>query len=467
MSKSHRGTLLGLLGAGVLVSSLSGAQKPLEGVVTWRANWIFSHQWGKTQAPYDPENLFLIFRKTFDLTEHATEARAYVFADPRYQLFVNGRRVGRGPVRSEAYWFYYDAYDLKPYLREGRNVIALLVNSFGDHGLGWYVPPPDSAVRGAVLFQAELRFSGGRTITVVSDSSWKFHRHDAWQQNTPRVNRNCPFMEAYDARLEPAGWETPDFDDRTWPGAVVLRSPSGLTTPPMEPYIYLLPRPIPMLIEKDVWPEKVLGTGETEGTPSNLEDLAQRTTKEAHYAAHDFRFQVPPSMRSAAVVIGVAEGASAERKAPYVIVDFGRQVVGYLRLELDAPAGTTVDIAFSESLKDGHVNATSPGGKFVARYTAREGRQTWERYDWYGFRYVQFTLRNFNRPVRLTPSLNFSTFPPGKGSFSSSDALLNRIWETARYTLQLCTWDRFLDVTQREQRQYLGDGQLGYWPITP
>ena len=56
-----------------------------------------------------------------------------VTADGRYILFVNGVRVGRGPVRCNPLYQRYDEYDLAPYLHAGRNVFAVLAHVYVLH----------------------------------------------------------------------------------------------------------------------------------------------------------------------------------------------------------------------------------------------------------------------------------------------------------------------------------------------
>jgi len=51
--------------------------------------------------------------------------------DGRYQLFINGQRAGRGPVRSSPEFQRVDQLELAPYLKKGRNCIAVLVHVYG------------------------------------------------------------------------------------------------------------------------------------------------------------------------------------------------------------------------------------------------------------------------------------------------------------------------------------------------
>jgi hypothetical protein len=54
-----------------------------------------------------------------------------VSADNQFLLHVNQHRVGSGPSRSDLAHWRYETYDLGPFLRAGRNVLAATVWSFG------------------------------------------------------------------------------------------------------------------------------------------------------------------------------------------------------------------------------------------------------------------------------------------------------------------------------------------------
>lgn len=111
------------------------------------------------------------FRKTFELKQldALQEAPAWVSVDHAYTLFVNGREVGSGND-----WHEVQRYELKPYLQDGTNLIALEGENEGS------IPNP-----AGLLFQLELKKSDGSTSTVVSDDSWVCTDSvvgDAWKE---------------------------------------------------------------------------------------------------------------------------------------------------------------------------------------------------------------------------------------------------------------------------------------------
>jgi hypothetical protein len=122
--------------------------------VRWRGHWV---------APDVPE--FVIdptsvgsdlppaefsraqFRRVFDIEDLPPRVPLRLSADSRYVLWVNGAEVGRGPIRSQPRRLRYDEHDIAPYLRPGRNVVAVLVTYYG-HAHSFWQPAASSGVMG-------------------------------------------------------------------------------------------------------------------------------------------------------------------------------------------------------------------------------------------------------------------------------------------------------------------------------
>jgi alpha-L-rhamnosidase len=147
---------------------------------------------------------------------------------------------------------------------------------------------------------------------------------------------------------------------------------------------------------------------------------------------------------------------------PYVTLDFGMEVAGFVRMRLNGVAGGIVDLGYCEKLVDGHVDTLRDQWSFADRYIMRDGPQEWELFFWKGFRYLQLTFRNCPKPVELNSvTLLFTSYPVKyRGLFECSDPLLTRIWEVGRWTLQLCMHDGYEDCPWREQGQWCGDAQV-------
>jgi alpha-L-rhamnosidase len=71
------------------------------------------------------------YRLRFDLDAPQT-IRVHVTADERYELFVDGRRVGRGSERGDRANWFFETYDLD--LAAGGHVIVARTWFLGDAG---------------------------------------------------------------------------------------------------------------------------------------------------------------------------------------------------------------------------------------------------------------------------------------------------------------------------------------------
>ena len=139
-------------------------------------------------------NVWIEFRKDFDLKTNVRKAEAKIAADSKYWLWINGERavfeggLKRGPNKNDS---YYDIVDLAPYLKKGKNEIRLLLWHFGKSGFSH-----KSSGKSGVIFDASH-------IGLVSDSTWVSQRLAAYQ-STDKPRPNYRLSEAnirYDARL--------------------------------------------------------------------------------------------------------------------------------------------------------------------------------------------------------------------------------------------------------------------------
>src|SRR5690606_31918972 len=126
-----------------------------------------------------------LFRRSFELAAVPVRVPARITADSRYMLFVNGQRVGHGPVRSQPRRLAYDMYDLAPFLQPGRNVIAILVKYYGRATSDWMPAVANARLgkSGVMVFEADL---GGDWL--VSDAAWKTRIDSGWTDDAHDPN---------------------------------------------------------------------------------------------------------------------------------------------------------------------------------------------------------------------------------------------------------------------------------------
>jgi len=145
--------------------------------------WIWSADHEKEKVPQGA----CYFRRSFELSAVKSGTIA-IAADDRYELFVNGRRIGSGGS-----WATFDSHDIAHHLVRGTNVIAVKVNN-------------TEGTTAALAAKVTVKLRDDKSVTVVTDATWITHR------------RPLPF------------WYSNHYGDGAWKGAQSF-GPQGRTEP--------------------------------------------------------------------------------------------------------------------------------------------------------------------------------------------------------------------------------------------
>lgn len=231
----------------------------------WVGNWIW------TNCAVPERNAFVRFRRVFHWDGGA--ATMHITADSRYVLYVNSNYIGQGPVRSWPAHWKYDTYDIAPYLNPGANVIAVLVNHYGE-GNFQYIPAP-----AGLLIQLE---SADRCI-LATDAEWLSSPDPAFTSTVPRISLQEGFEEQYDARQADA-WTELNYNAADWHSAVVVAKPGD------PPHVALEPRDIAQLTLEPVQPKRVVGVDVVRSIPyrwhMEIKPYLHPTDKSSNRAVH-------------------------------------------------------------------------------------------------------------------------------------------------------------------------------------
>lgn len=143
-----------------------------------------------------------------------------------------------------------------------------------------------------------------------------------------------------------------------------------------------------------------------------------------------------------------------------LVIDFGRELSGYLSFDVEASEGTVLDLYGFEYMQDGQRQDTF-GLDNTLRYVCRQGRQSYTSPVRRGLRYLMVTVRNADAQVHIYGlQLRQSNYPVAEvGEFRCSDPLLNDIWQISRHTTRLCMEDTFVDCPAYEQTFWVGDSR--------
>ncbi|GAA3799965.1 alpha-L-rhamnosidase [Cellulomonas soli] len=390
-------------------------------------------------APAEPHPLpagerpAMLLRRTFAVPPHGGTGPVLVHATAHgvYELFLNGVRVGDEEL-TPGFTAYrkrlqVQTWDITDLLHEGDNTIAALLSD------GWF--------RGRHGFERRPDGFGDRTVllaaVVASDAEGTrsprtlVATDDAWTSRTSHITR-ADLMDGQttDLRRHDPAW---------YRGA---GSPVGWL--PVEP------------LDAD---------GDSTGGCSTdlIADRARLVPAEG-----------PPVRR----IEELAPAAVREARPGSVLVDFGQNLNGWVRLTALGPAGTRLTLTHGEHLDpDGllttdHLRAfvfstgqTLPAGQVDEVVSAgRDGDVFEPRHTTHGFRYVQVDglpsavgAEQVRAGIRAV--VVHSDLAP-VGTFACSDPRLEALHEAVRWSLRGNVCAVPTDCPQRERSGFTGDWQV-------
>ncbi len=343
------------------------------------------------------------FRKSF--TAHAPIRRARLYASARgvYEARLNGVKIGDALLAPG--WTDYRVriqYQTYDVTALVREGENALAAMVGD---GWYC-----GQLGWTLAPKHTRHYGHRPQFLAqleieySDGRRELICSDgSWRATTGAIlHADLYHGEHYDARLEMTGWDNARFDDSAWQTPIVHA---------LDRVRLVTDRAEPIRAIEAIAPISI--TQHTEGC---------------------------------------------------FIVDFGQNLTGWVRLEVEGAAGTSVQMRFAEILEPsgGIYTENLRSARQTDTYTLKgAGLEVWEpRFTFHGFRYLELTgFPGTPRPEALTARFVGSDTPL-TGHFETSNELVNQLQRNIVWGQR----DNFLsiptDCPQRDERLgWLGDAQ--------
>jgi alpha-L-rhamnosidase len=342
-----------------------------------------------------------MLRGGFKINGIVRQARAYVTSHGLYELHLNGQRVG-DEVFTPGWTSYNKRLQYQTY-----DVTALLRK--GDNvagallGNGWY--------RGNIGFSGQKSFYGDR-LALLLQINIKYQdghqetvgTNSSWKAATsPILMSEIYHGETYDARLEKNGWDSPSYDDKDWVGVKVVSHRKDFLISPAGP---------PVRKIEEITPVKILRTpaGET-------------------------------------------------------VADMGQNMVGWIKLKTQGPAGTVITLHHAEVLdKQGNFYTDNlRAAKQTIQYTLKGGPlETFEpHFTFQGFRYV--SVQGYPgelTPQSLTGVVIHSDMSPAS-EFETSNPLINKLQHNIIWGQKGNFLDVPTDCPQRDERLgWTGDAQV-------
>ena len=359
------------------------------------ADWAGAH-WVKRDT--QEEDDYTYFRKRFALPNKTVKrAIAYVAASHSYELYINGKFIGKGFNNHYPQYAYYNAWDISASLvSEAENVIASLTHWYGG-GQG-----RAKGSRG-LLVKVVIEYTDATKSIVGTNGSWKQTQAAQWSVGQPQRNgEGIGRVEKIDSRNFISDWNAVDFDDASWNFAM------DIGAQPVEPWTGSLRPDLTRVSEEEIKPVsiKALEKGKY------IIDLGK---------IYSGSFKIAFSGGNAGDVIKMYGG-------------FVLDSVGNVSREIDQQ--TNMDYVFIHNGRDAVFN---PNVYLGMRYLQVEHAP-----NELNATNVSFIFRHFE-------------LDPSRSSFHSSDPMLNNVWQLMVHSLLVGAQEGFVDTPTREKGAFLGD----------
>jgi alpha-L-rhamnosidase len=359
------------------------------------------------------------FRASFQVEAVPHDATLYVAGPRSVEVYLNGQLVER--VESDItqpLGMHVFAAHVAPFLHAGRNVLAMKVvrgrgvtgftnsalvmqQTFGEVVVAKIVPRPAGVMAPALM---------------MSGPAWKSILN------------------------EQAGWQKADFDDASWAPVHALggiESSLDLFQWNADAGMYDWPGYdgiSPFLAHRRISAASIVSLTEAGGEVGNAKQLTE----------------APPNDD---LVVHLPAAELPTQEAPNVILDFGHEVTGRLELVSDTDTAAKVTVQYGESY-DEMMKSPYLGIDLltVAPHTTAHGPKS-------SFRFAKISFLGGARELRFKSIAADDIFYPVtyRGSFESSDPMLNRIWAVSAYTAHACMQDDVWDSPKRDRGRWMGD----------
>ncbi|MBX2999460.1 MAG: glycoside hydrolase family 78 protein [Caldilineaceae bacterium] len=342
-----------------------------------------------------------LLRREFVIDRPVRQARLYVTSLGVYEAYLNGQRVGDHLL--DPGWTSYHHRLIYSTFDVGDRLRQ------GTNALG--------AILGEGWFCGRLGFGGGRrnlygdraallaqlTVTYEDGSTAHIVSNEEWRAATGPILRSELYDgEAYDARLEKEGWADPSYDESDWAGVRVVDYNKATLVAPSGPPVRRM---------------------------ENLQPVTITTS---------------PSGKT--------------------ILDFGQNLVGFLRIRAQGEAGQTVTLRHAEVLEEGELSIRPlRHARATDIYTLKGGGvEVWEpRFTFHGFRYAEVTGWPGELKTGDIEAVVCHSDMERTGWFDASDPLINRLHENVVWSMRGNFFSIPTDCPQRDERLgWTGDIQV-------
>jgi hypothetical protein len=424
----------------------------------WHAAWV-THPTAPLREP-----IVLHFRRALTLAAVPATYIVRVSADNRFIVYVNGHRVGDGPVRGDLLHWRYERFDLAPFLQPGPNLITATVWNFGI-----LAPLAQITDRTAFLLESELDGLDSISTGVKGSGDWQVEIEPGQRP----LDRSTVTLKTYfaagpgeeiDAAHFDWDWQTPSANSPAWvPAASPMRDnlsgdnrAHSAGEDGNNPW-GLIPDQLPQM----------------EYAPTDPGSVAGSFASNGQLSAGDLGVSYNDSSYSS-----FSTGVPAHRHIQ-LLLDRKTLTTAYPRLAVSGGKGSRITLTYSEALYD---NKQKKADRDALDYTDDQGakhprtalgltdrflpdggeHRVFEPLWWRTWRYLDLDIETADEPLTLESlTASFTAYPfKEQASFHSPDPDLDKIWEISWRTARLDAHETYMDTPYFEQLQYVGDTRI-------
>lgn len=343
-------------------------------------------------------------------TKFIKKARIYATARGIYELYINGKRVGKDLFNPGLTQYnknhQYQTYDVTRLVHAGKNAFGAWL------GEGWW--SGNSTYSGenwnffgdrqSLLAKLVITYSDGTEQIIVTQP-------DSWKTFSDGPIRTGSFFqgEVYDAQKEKqiAGWSTTGYKDTQWDPAVAI---------PLEGTAFV---------------------GESTdfgGRKSSLDYSDMKLTGQL-----DDKVSIVKSLK--------AKALSEPRKGVYVY-DMGQNTVGIPKVQIkNGKAGQVITLRFAEVLYPNLPEHKGLEGMLMLEniraalaqdiYVLKGGDEIIQpRFTFHGYRYLEITGLDAPLPLEQVHTQVLSSVAQITSEYKTSDTLVNKLWENITWSFR-------------------------------
>jgi alpha-L-rhamnosidase len=420
----------------------------------WPARWIW-HPDAK-EAP-----CVCAFRLRFSLSEAKT-LRLHVSADERYELFLDGELIGRGPERGDPENWFFESYDVSLEAGEHRLVARVWT-------LGTKAPFAQMSLRPGFLLGPDD--TSLQSLLGTGDAPWETKILGGYEWQSPLCAWGTGWNQI--VRAESFDWhhERGDGDDWQLPHVGVHGARHG-SQQEVEAHHRLRPAVLPPMLDEPRRAGQVVYVG-----PWNDRPVASKPLSRADMLSDEVTGWQKLLGEEASLTL-------APQTRRRVVIDMGDYVCARPRFVTSGGRSARVDIHWTEGLYEdtirwskGHRDEWQ--GKYFAAHGQRQGdelvdgpgdtfwldgeaERTFSTLWWQAGRFIQVLIETGDAPLTLQAfDLRETRYPlEMQSAFSSSDARLQELLPMMVRGLQMCAHETYMDCPFFEQLMYVGDTRL-------